>query len=278
MTDPLFARFGREFQPGEVLFREDERGDVMYVIQAGAVRITKQVAGTDKTLAVLGPGEFLGEMAILNGKPRTATAVVLEPTRCLEIEARTLESMIAKNAEIAIRLVKKLAKRLDSADTLIEILMHRDPRARFILGLSRHADAFGEPTEGGVRIRATAYEIANEVGASLAECDEVMGRLVRLRLVWLEGTRGGLEGIDRRPVVVADVARLHDFADFLCVPERFGVEPSVPPGPPDARPSSPVLSVSVASASAPSASSAGATAPGGSAQRVAGSGRGGVEG
>lgn len=243
----------------------------MYVIQAGAVRITKQVAGADKTLAVLGPGEFLGEMAILNGKPRTATAVVLEPTRCLVIEARTLESMIAKNAEIAIRLVKKLAKRLDSADTLIEILMHRDPRARFILGLSRHADAFGEPTEGGVRIRATAYEIATEVGASRAECDEVMGRLVRLRLVWLEGDgasasspSGGLAGIERRPVVVADVARLHDFADFLCVPERFGVEP------PEARPSSPVLSATVPSvgvSSGPPPHSA-----------SVGMGRGGVEG
>ena len=122
MSDPLFARFGREYPPGEVLFREGESGEVMFVIKEGAVRISKAIAGDDKVLAVLGPGEFLGEMAILNGKPRTATATVVEPTRCLVIEARTLEQMVARNAEIALRLIKKLAKRLDSADTLVEIL------------------------------------------------------------------------------------------------------------------------------------------------------------
>ncbi len=56
MTDPLFARFGREYQAGEVLFREGEAGELMFVVQTGAVRITKKVAGEDKVLAVLGPG------------------------------------------------------------------------------------------------------------------------------------------------------------------------------------------------------------------------------
>src|SRR5689334_16918319 len=159
MSDPLFARFGREYQPGDVLFREGESGDVMFVIQSGAVRITKDVGGEAKPLAVLGPGEFVGEMAILNNKPRTATASVIEPTRCLVIEAKMLESMVAKNAEIALRLIKKLAKRLDSADSLVEILMHKDPKARVMLALSRHADAFGERTDEGIRIRTTAAEI-----------------------------------------------------------------------------------------------------------------------
>src|SRR5512144_2673983 len=109
MSDPLFARFGREYQPGEVLFREGESGEVMFVMQAGAVRISKAVGGEEKVLAVLGPGEFLGEMAILNGRPRTATATVVEPARCLLLDARTLEAMVSKNTEIAMRLIKKLA-------------------------------------------------------------------------------------------------------------------------------------------------------------------------
>src|SRR3954465_6486113 len=182
MSDPLFARFGREFQPGEVLFREGESGEVMFVIQSGAVRITKEVGGEAKVLAVLGPGEFLGEMAILKGKPRPAPATVGEAAGCLVIEAKTLESMVARNSEIALRLIKKLAKRLDSADTLVEILMHKDPKARVMLGLSRHADPFGEPTAEGVRIRTTAAEIARDVGAPEAVALEVMARLKRLRL------------------------------------------------------------------------------------------------
>src|SRR5689334_16180535 len=183
MSDPLFARFGREYEAGEVLFREGESGDVMFVIQSGAVRITKEVGGEAKALAVLGPGEFLGEMAILNGKPRTATATVVERARCLVIEAKTLESMVARNAEIALRLIKKLAKRLDSADTLIEILMHKDPKARVMLALARHADAFGEPTQGGIRIRTSAADIARDVGVDVAIAGEVIARLRRLRLI-----------------------------------------------------------------------------------------------
>ncbi len=215
MSDPLFARFGREYQPGEVLFREGEAGEVMFVIQSGAVRITKAIGGEEKVLAVLGPGEFLGEMAILNGKPRTATATVVETTRCLVIEAKTLEQMVARNAEIALRLIKKLAKRLDSADTLVEILMHRDPKARVMLALARHADAFGERTEDGVRVRTSTGDLAREVGVDLAIAEEVMARLRRLRLVGDE--EGG-------SITVADVGRLQDFLEFLEMPKKSGGE------------------------------------------------------
>ena len=214
MSDPLFARFGREFQAGDVLFREGESGDVMYVIQSGAVRITKDVSGDAKVLAILGPGEFLGEMAILNGKPRTATATVVEATRCLLIEAKTLEQMVSRNAEIAMRLIKKLAKRLDSADALVEILMHRDPKARVMLALSRHADAFGEPTEHGIRIRTTSEDIAREVGTEPEVAREVMTRLRRLRLAHEEPGA----------IIVADGGRLRDFVEFLDMPHKFGGE------------------------------------------------------
>jgi CRP-like cAMP-binding protein len=214
MSDPLFARFGREFPAGEVLFREGDSGEVMFVIQSGAVRITKEVGGEAKVLAVLGPGEFLGEMAILNGKPRTATATVVESTRCLVIEAKTLESMVARNSEIALRLIKKLAKRLDSADTLIEILMHRDPKARVMLTLSRHAEAFGEPHPDGIRIRTTAEDIAREVGVDVQIANDVMTRLKRMRLAAEEPDS----------IIVADVGRLQDFLEFLEMPQKFGGE------------------------------------------------------
>jgi len=214
MSDPLFARFGRAYAPGDVLFREGEAGEVMFVIQSGAVRISKNIGGMDKILAVLGPGEFLGEMAILNGRPRSATATVVEPTRCLLIEAKTLESMVARNAEIALRLIKKLAKRLDSADSLVEILMHRDPKARVMLSLARHADAFGEHTTDGVLVRVTPEEIAAEVGVDVEIAYEVMARLRRLRLVTEE----------QGAIVVADVGRLQDFLEFLEMPQKFGGE------------------------------------------------------
>src|SRR5262249_8183102 len=156
--------------------------------------------------------ECRGGRGILNGKPRTATATVVEPARCLVIDAKTLEQMVARNAEIALRLIKKLAKRLDSADTLIEILMHRDPKARVMLALSRHADAFGEPTPDGIRIRTTAEDIAREVGIDESIAREVMDKLRRLRLAAAEPGA----------IVVADVGRLQDFLEFLEMPQKFG--------------------------------------------------------
>lgn len=212
-SDQLFARFGRDCEPGEVLFREGDPGDTMYVIQSGAVRITKAVKGEEKTLAILGPGEFFGEMAILNAKPRNATAVVEERARVLMLGARTFEQMVVSNSEIAVRMIKKLARRLDSANELIEVLMHRDPKARVILGLSREAETIGErQPDGSVRVPMGPAQLAEQVGLSEKETAEVLKRLERLRIV--EPTERGL--------VVTQVNRLEEFYAFLEMREKFG--------------------------------------------------------
>lgn len=217
MTDFPAPRLGREFLPGDILFREGEAGDIMYVIQSGAVRISKNVGGTEKLLTILGPGEFFGEMALLNGKPRTATATVIDPTRCLVIDSRKLEEMVAKNAEISLRLIKKLAKRLDSADSLIEVLLHRDPKARVLLALSRHAEAFGEECPQGLRVRTTTREIANEVAVDERLAGEMMHRIRRLGIAEEEGGA----------IIVTDLTRLRDFLEFLETVRP--PDPSVPP-------------------------------------------------
>jgi CRP/FNR family cyclic AMP-dependent transcriptional regulator len=213
MSDPLFARFGREYRAGDVLFREGEGGAEMFVLQSGSVQISKSVGGDERTLAVLGRGEFLGEMAILNGKPRTATATVTEDARVLVIDAKTLETMIAKNTEIAMRLIKKLARRLDAADEMIQILMNPDPRARVMLGLKRHAGAFGQPgPDGAVALQLGPAELAAEVGTDTHDVEEVLGRLKRLHIADIDESGG---------IVVEDVGRLLEFLEFLEMPKKF---------------------------------------------------------
>jgi CRP-like cAMP-binding protein len=208
----MFSRLGREFRAGDVLFREGERGEDMYVIQSGLVQIVKRVGEEDRPLANLGRGEFLGEMAILNGKPRSATAVVLEDAKCLVIDAHTLEQMIANNAEIALRLVKKLARRLDSADEMIQILLNPDPKARVLHGLKRHAEAFGEETGLGIRVRVSREDLAREVGVELAQVEDVLARLGRLRIAADD---------DVGSIVIMEVPRLLEFMEFLDMPRRF---------------------------------------------------------
>ena len=217
-NDPLFARFGRECAAGEVLFREGDQGDVMYVIREGVVRISKGSTDGEKRLADLGAGEFFGEMSILNAKPRNATAEVIEPAKLLVINARTFEQMVKGNSEIAIRLIKKLALRLDSANELIEVLLHRDPKARVILGIARQVDLIGEEREGGaVFVPLEREELATEVGVSVSESNEVLQRLRRLNIA-----EESVDELGRLGFLVHDVRRLREFLEFLEMRERFG--------------------------------------------------------
>jgi CRP-like cAMP-binding protein len=206
VQDPQ-ARFTRTLSAGEVLFREGDPGETMFVIRTGRVRISKQVRGGVKQLAVLGPGEFFGEMAILSGKPRSATAVALEQVALLEVDATRFEAMITSQSEIAVRFIKKLARRLEDADALITILTKRDPKTRVILGLTREAELSGFPgsEEDAVVVQRDLDELCEELGVKRTELDEVVGRLIRVGLV-----RPVADGIE-----VVSLARLNEFLSFL---------------------------------------------------------------
>jgi len=211
--DQLFAKFGKQCPTGTVLFREDDLGDKLFVIQSGRVKITKTVQNRTKVLAVLGPGDFFGEMAILNQKPRTATAEVVDDAHLLVLDGRTLQQMVVSNAEIAVRLIKKLSRRLDAANTLIEILMHQDPKARVILGLSREAAVAGDQAaDGTIRLAGGSAGLAQQVGLTEEQVNAVLDRVVRLGIVRKEPDE----------LVITDVERLHEFLEFIEMQEKFG--------------------------------------------------------
>lgn len=182
-SEPLSSRFGRSFPAGEVLFREGDPGVEMFVIQSGRVRISKVFPSGERTLAVIGPGEFFGEMAILNGKPRTATATAIEALNALVIDGRTFEAMVLGNGEIAVRMITRLARRLDSANAFLDILLERDPTSRVVLALARNAEEYGHPTDEGWLLAMTVRELAAQVDLEPeAVLDEVQ-RLTRVRLI-----------------------------------------------------------------------------------------------
>jgi CRP-like cAMP-binding protein len=168
-----------------VLFREGEQGDQMFVLQSGRVRLTRRGRKGVQELVTLGPGEFSGEMAILNNRPR-------------------------KNAEIAVRMILRMAKRLDEANQRIEILTHREPLARLVLALLGQADLLGaEQEDGGVLVPLEREELPKLTGLTEAEVNEVVARLSRL---------GMLEDGDLG-IVIKDRARLTQFLDYRQGPE-----------------------------------------------------------
>src|SRR5918911_863862 len=178
--DALFQRFGKEFRRGDILFREGEPGKEMYVIQTGKVNITKKVRDTEKILATLGAGEFLGEMAILNNKPRSAGAVMAEDGKLLVIDPKTFEAMIRGNVEIAVRLIKKLSDRLQEADEQIENLLLRDPASRVVHFLLSNTKRARETPQGKL-ISVNAQELRGRMGLSVDDIQRALDKIAKAR-------------------------------------------------------------------------------------------------
>jgi CRP-like cAMP-binding protein len=208
--EQLFQRFGKEFAQGTVLFREGEPGNEMYVVQHGRVNVSKRVAGVEKILASLGPGEFLGEMSILNNKPRSATATCAEPSKLLVIDAKTFEAMVRGNAEIAIRMIKKLSDRIAEANEQIETLLFADASSRVVHFLATAAEKVPKGPAGH-RIDVLPKELSGRVGVRPEQADEVLAKLLK----------SGIVSVQTDGFVVPDVAKLRHFLEFLQMKAQF---------------------------------------------------------
>lgn len=101
-----------EFAAGEQIFRENDSGSEMYIIEQGQVEIVKEVRGHERHLATLSEGDFFGEMSILEELPRTATAKAKSDCRLLRIDQDVFDQVLAQRPEIAVRMLHKLSKRL----------------------------------------------------------------------------------------------------------------------------------------------------------------------
>jgi CRP-like cAMP-binding protein len=211
--DKLYERFGREFPKGHVLCHDGEPGMEMFVIQSGRVRISKTVRGIEKTLVVLGPGAFFGEMSILNNKPRSATATVEEDAKLLVIDPKTFEAMVRGNSEIAVRLIKTLSQRLQEADEQIENLLLKDPNSRIVHFLLNAGKKSAPPNgEGSVNVDLTVKELAGKAGLDVDQVNDVLNKLIRAKLVQI--VESGL--------IIHNVQKLRDFLEFLGMKEKFG--------------------------------------------------------
>jgi len=152
-------------------------------------------------VTTLGPGDFFGEMAVVTGRPRSATAEVMEEAELLKVPADKLQEMVTGTGEIAIRLIRHLAERVENANRFIDVLLEDDITARVVLELQEALDR----SEGSTAPDITDGELALQLGV---DKNDVRGALRRL-------TRVGVVEVSSGFVLIKDAARLVEFLDFI---------------------------------------------------------------
>jgi CRP-like cAMP-binding protein len=105
--------------PGDVVCREGEPGDEMFVVQKGKVRLTRATGDTASEVGLLGKGDFFGEMCLLEGLPRQESAEAVEPSEILRVNGLLFNKMLTTNAEIGVRMLRKISARLKEANDKI---------------------------------------------------------------------------------------------------------------------------------------------------------------
>jgi CRP/FNR family transcriptional regulator, cyclic AMP receptor protein len=181
----LYSRFGKKIPAGTVLFHEGDRGEDMYIIQSGKVKISKHIRGVEKTLATLEKGEFFGEMAILNDKPRSASAETVEDCELLLIDRKTFDTLIRGNAEIAVRFIKRLADRLRETNEQMEALMIKDNTSRVVSIIAKHVKEHKKTDE----FFMTIDDLAGFAGIESSHVKIILEKLARVRILELNGDK-----------------------------------------------------------------------------------------
>ena len=116
---PNLPNYTVEFEAAEFIFSEGDLGMEMYIIHEGKIEILKDIQGEQRQLAVLEKGDFFGEMSILEDLPRTAGARAIGEVKLLLINGATFDQMLRTNPEIAVRMMRKLSRRLRETDRML---------------------------------------------------------------------------------------------------------------------------------------------------------------
>lgn len=122
MDDSMFSKFGITYQPDDIIFCEYEPGKDFYILQEGRVKVTKIVSDMEKTLDIFHPGDIFGEMAILEGQPRSATAIAIDKVKLLKFNKENFDLLLEGNPQLAFNILKIFSNRIYDAKRRLLIL------------------------------------------------------------------------------------------------------------------------------------------------------------
>ena len=172
--------FTRNFAKDGVIILAEEVGDTLFIIEEGQVKVSiVSEGGREVILSLLGPGAVFGELALLDGKPRSANVVATDDTSLVMLRRSDFQQLIYKTPQIAMALLAELARRLRRTDRQIEGLALLDVASRISETLLQLATDQGKETAEGIAIesRPTHQELANMSGTTRETVSRVLKRL-----------------------------------------------------------------------------------------------------
>ncbi|HID32791.1 MAG TPA: Crp/Fnr family transcriptional regulator [bacterium (Candidatus Stahlbacteria)] len=211
----MVAEVGREkiLKSGEVLFREGDPGDQMYLIRSGKIKITKGEGDEEKVLAVLKEGDFFGEMAIIDGSPRSASALAVDEVKLIIIDKDAFFSKIKENPLIEY-VLETLTRRLRAADEQIKLLMIKNEERRVVAMLLTRAKESGKKQpDGSIEVPGGLnYEyMGNVAGVDQEKVKLFVERLIKVGLLKVEDNR----------LLIKSIPELEDYLRYISLKERF---------------------------------------------------------
>jgi CRP/FNR family transcriptional regulator, cyclic AMP receptor protein len=190
----------RRYRAGEPVFREGDPGMALYIIETGEVKILLGGSeGKEVVLALLGPGEFFGELALLDGEPRSADAVATAAGELLVLPREDFLRFLREVPAVAVNMLASLSRRFRRTDRLVHDAAFSDVRTRVTRLLVELAETRGKAAHGGVVIgpRLTQGDLASMVGATRESINKCLRSYAAQGLLRHERGRLLLLNVDR---------------------------------------------------------------------------------
>jgi CRP/FNR family transcriptional regulator, cyclic AMP receptor protein len=167
-----------------LLHQADDAGPVV-VLLGGRVKIARTQAGREAIVAVLGPGELIGELSAIDDGPRSSTVTTLEPVEALVVSRTAFAALLERRPRIALVILRTVARRLRYADVQQAQFATHDVVGRLALRLVELCERFGTQQERGIEIRLplSQEELASWVGASREGVSKAFQLLRSLHIV-----------------------------------------------------------------------------------------------
>ena len=194
LPEPELARLAdltrpRQYRPGTTIFHREDPGATLHIIHNGRVKLVlASPEGREVTVDILGAGDFFGELALLDGGPRSASAVALDQVETYTLDRQPFIATLERHPEVASGLLTVLGDRLRRTDELIQDILFLDLPARLAKQLLALADEFGTRGPEGVRIemRLSQSELASIVGATRESVNRCLNAFAERDLIALD--------------------------------------------------------------------------------------------